>query len=137
MKRLLRNLMLPISLLGIMGVFAFSGGAYAQSLFGDVCDGSTTDATVCKEVVDSSNDTTKDNAVLGPDGVMTNAINLLSIVVGVVSVIMIIIGGLKYVLSEGDSAKAVSARSTLLYAIVGVVIAASSQAIIVFVINKI
>jgi hypothetical protein len=64
-------------------------------------------------------------------------INLFSFVVGVVAVIMIIIGGFKYVTSTGDSAKISSAKDTILYAVIGLVVVALSQVIVRFVLTKI
>jgi cytochrome bd-type quinol oxidase subunit 2 len=59
--------------------------------------------------------------------------NALIFVVGAVSVIMIIIGGLRYVLSNGDSKQAESARNTILYSVIGIVVAIASFAIVSFV----
>jgi hypothetical protein len=67
------------------------------------------------------------------DGILIKAANLLSEVVGVAAVIIIIIGGIMYVLSTGDSARVNSAKNTILYALVGLAIAALAQAIIRFV----
>lgn len=64
-------------------------------------------------------------------------VNLLSVVVGVVAVIMIIISGLKYVTSGGDSSKIASAKSTLIYAIIGIIIVALAQFIVRFVVNRV
>lgn len=64
-------------------------------------------------------------------------INIFSIVVGVVSVIMIIIGGLKYITSGGDSANVTGAKNTILYALVGLVIVALAQIIVRFVLQKV
>lgn len=73
-------------------------------------------------------------------GAMSNMIksivNLLSIIVGVVAVFMIIIGGLRYITSGGDSSNVNSAKNTILYAIVGLVVVAMSQVIVQFVIGK-
>lgn len=63
-------------------------------------------------------------------------INIFSIIVGVVSVIMIIIGGLKYITSSGDSNNVQSAKNTILYAIIGLVIVALAQIIVRFVLSK-
>lgn len=60
-------------------------------------------------------------------------INVLSILVGAVSVIMIIIGGFRYIISGGDSAGVSAAKNTILYAIVGLVIVLFAQVIIRFV----
>ncbi len=63
-------------------------------------------------------------------------IDFLSLLVGAVSVIMIIWGGFKYITSGGDSTKVGSAKSTLLYAIIGIIIVALAQLIVRFVITK-
>jgi hypothetical protein len=62
-------------------------------------------------------------------------INVISAIVGVVAVIMIIIGGLKYVTSNGDSNNIASAKNTVLYAIVGLIVVAMAQVIVHFVIR--
>ena len=62
--------------------------------------------------------------------------NALIFVVGAVSVIMIIIGGLKYVVSMGNAKRVENAKNTILYAIVGVVVAICSYAVVNFVITS-
>jgi hypothetical protein len=59
--------------------------------------------------------------------------NLLIFLVGSVSVIMIIIGGLRYVISNGDQKQIESAKNTILYAVIGIVVAIASYAIVNFV----
>jgi uncharacterized membrane protein len=66
-----------------------------------------------------------------------NIINILSVIVGAVSVIMIIIGGFRYVLSNGDSNGVSGAKNTILYAVVGLVIVLFAQVIVRFVLTKI
>ena len=63
-------------------------------------------------------------------------INVFSIVVGVAAVIMIIIGGMRYVISGGDSGNVSSAKSTILYAVIGLVIVALAQFVVKFVLTK-
>ena len=70
------------------------------------------------------------------NGLIKLIINIFSIVVGVVSVIMIIIGGLKYITSSGDSNNVTSAKNTILYAIIGLVVVALAQFIVQFVLSK-
>ena len=70
------------------------------------------------------------------NGLITLVINIFSLVVGVVAVIMIIIGGLKYITSSGDSNNVTSAKNTILYAVVGLVIVALAQFIVKFVLGK-
>ena len=68
---------------------------------------------------------------------ITNIINIFSMIVGIVAVIMLIYGGFRYVTSGGDSGNIASAKNTILYAIVGLVIVAISQAIVQFVLGSV
>jgi len=68
--------------------------------------------------------------------IITTVINLFSLVVGVVAVIMIIIGGLKYITSGGDSGNITGAKNTILYAVIGLVVVALAQFIVKFVLGK-
>jgi hypothetical protein len=53
--------------------------------------------------------------------------------VGAVSVIMIIVGGLRYVISNGDSKQISAAKDTILYSVIGIVVAIAAFAIVNFV----
>jgi hypothetical protein len=55
------------------------------------------------------------------------------VIIGIAAVIMIIIGGATYVLAAGDSAKINTAKNTIIYALVGLVVAASAALIIRFI----
>lgn len=76
-----------------------------------------------------------------PDGsinrILTTIINIFSWVVGIVAVIMIIVAGIRFVLSGGDSGNVTSARNTIIYAIVGLVIVALAQIIVQFVLKRV
>jgi TRAP-type C4-dicarboxylate transport system permease small subunit len=63
-------------------------------------------------------------------------INIFSVIVGVIAVIMIIIGGLKYITSGGESSNVSGAKNTIIYAIVGLVIVALAQFIVRFVLSN-
>ncbi len=76
------------------------------------------------------------NPLFGPGGIMTKAINILSLVGGVVSVIVILIGGVKFITSSGDPSGITSARNTILYAIIALVIMASAQVIVRALLSK-
>ena len=75
--------------------------------------------------------------LIGPDGVFTKISNTILYIVGIVSVIMLIWGGVRYILSGGDNKKVTDAQNTILYAIIGLVIAILSFAIVNFVLNTI
>jgi hypothetical protein len=68
--------------------------------------------------------------------ILRTVITIISWAVGIAAIIMIIIGGFKYIISSGDSAKVNSAKDTILYAIIGLVIVAFAQFIVQFVLNK-
>jgi hypothetical protein len=61
--------------------------------------------------------------------------NALIFVIGAVAVIMIILGGLRYVTSNGDAKATASAKDTILYAVVGLVVAIAAYAIVNFVVT--
>lgn len=73
--------------------------------------------------------------LFGDDGVFKQITNTILYIVGVVAVIMLIIGGIKYLISGGDSKKVTDAKNTVLYAIIGLIIALLSFAIVNFVIS--
>lgn len=63
-------------------------------------------------------------------------LNILSIISAIIAVIMLIIGGVKYITSQGDSGAVSSAKNTIIYACVGLVIVAMSQFLVKFVLTK-
>jgi hypothetical protein len=65
-----------------------------------------------------------------------NIVNTMLFLVGVLSVIMIIYGGIQYVISVGDSGKVAKAKNTIIYAVVGLIVAILSYAIVNFVISQ-
>lgn len=93
------------------------------------------DATLCQ--ANNQQQTRSNNSIYGPDGILTRVAQLLAIVVGVAAVIMIIIGGLQYVLASGDPSNVQNAKNTVFYAIVGLLVAALAQGIISFVLVRI
>src|SRR5690349_9064207 len=52
-----------------------------------------------------------------------NVVNLLLTIAGIIAVIMIVIGGIRYTTSAGDAGQTKSARDTIIYAVVGLVVA--------------
>lgn len=79
------------------------------------------------------------NSSGGPsiDAILKNGLNLFSFIIGVVAVIMIMVGGFKFITANGDAGQVSSARNTILYAIVGLVIAALAQVIVKFVLGRV
>ena len=73
--------------------------------------------------------------LFGDMGVFKQVTNVILYIVGIVAVIMLIIGGIKYVISGGDAKKVTDAKNTVLYAIIGLIIAFLAYAIVNFVIS--
>lgn len=67
--------------------------------------------------------------------VIKTIVNIILYVVGIIAVIMMIFGGFQYITSSGDTAKVTKAKNTILYGIVGLVIAILAYAIVQFVMN--
>jgi len=68
--------------------------------------------------------------------IVHTVVNLLSAIVGIVAVIMIIIGGFRYITSGGNDTSVTAAKNTILYAIIGLVVVALAQIIVRFTLSK-
>ena len=77
--------------------------------------------------------TSKDNT--SPTQLVGTVVNWFLFFVGAVAVIMLIYGGFKYITSGGDSSNVTSAKNTILYAVIGLVVVVLAGTIINFVIN--
>lgn len=77
-----------------------------------------------------------DNPESALQSVINDVVNYLSIAVGIIAVIMIVFAGYRYITSGGDASKVASAKTTLIYAIIGLIIVALAQIIVKFVINE-
>lgn len=104
----------------------------AATIADQVCTGvlntsgdEATDANSCDEESDNSFGT-----------IITKVINIFSILIGSVSVIMIIIGGFRYIISGGDQNNVTAAKNTIMYAIIGLVVVLFSQVIVRFVLTN-
>ena len=100
-----------------------------------VCD--TTTLTLQGGINCAAPAETQGTSLFATGGLFQKIANTLIFIVGAVAVIMLIIGGLRYVLSAGDSKNVTAAKDTILYAIVGIVVALLSFALIQFVVGQI
>ena len=71
----------------------------------------------------------------GTTAIVPRVINLMLFIVGVLAVFMMIYGGIRYVLSGGDNNKVKDAKNTILYAIVGLIVAILGYAIVSWVVS--
>ena len=128
MKQYLTSL--TTSLLLAVGVFTFAAAptVAAVDVFNKACEAdATSKAAICGEA-------TKKGST-GFNAIIKNVINTILMVLGMIAVIMIIAGGIRYTTSNGDSNQTKAAKDTILYSVVGLVIAILAFAIVNFVLE--
>lgn len=129
---------LKLLLAGFLLIGTFSAaGATASAAFdvlGQPC-ASRPDATVCKD--NDTSQTTTRNRLYGQDGLVGKIVRILAIIVGFAAVIVLIIAGIQYMNSGGDSTKVNNAKNAMLYAVIGIVVAVIAPVLILFVIGRI
>lgn len=127
----MKRLFLIFSLLvGFTGVMAIPSAVSAVDVIDPaLCNKPVNEVpTVCK---------TSGNPLFGPEGIFTKILNILSIVIGIASVFIIIIfGGIRMIVSGGDPSKISSARNTIIFAAMGIAVAASAQILVNFVLRR-
>ena len=121
--KILRNLIASLAVIAGLSFVAVPAGAV--DVFSGACSG-VTNNTVC-------NATKTDTSV---STVIRNVVNVLLYLLGAAAVIVIVIAGIMYVTSAGETANVTRAKNMLLYAVIGLVIALLAYAIVNFVIAR-
>jgi cytochrome bd-type quinol oxidase subunit 2 len=124
-----RITLLVLSLLGLVfSTWALQApsGVFASTPQEEVCKG-----------VGAGNGTGGCESDISLTKVIRNVINIFSIIIGIVAVIMIMVGGFKYITAAGDSGNITSARNTIVYALIGLAVAALSQFLVWFVLDNV
>jgi len=93
------------------------------------CNGAAANTTICKA--------SRTDKLFGPGGLWNRILNTFTFIIGAVAVLMIVIGGLRYVTSNGDPTQLTSAKNTVMYAAIGLVLATMANAIVNFVLTNI
>jgi hypothetical protein len=89
-----------------------------------------------KAGVNAAHGTDQPTQLFGAGGIFTTITNVLLFVVGALSVVMVIVGGLRYVVSGGNSTAITGAKNTILYAIVGIIVAFLAYAAVNFLLGS-
>ena len=123
----MKKIAVIIAMVMAMAGLPLSGAAYADSPcdhmdkkdpnYGLICGGNKTEDDAIKTV--------------------SNILNAIYIVAGVIAVVVIIIGGVSYITSQGDSVKLTRAKNTILYAVIGLIVTLSAFAITLFIVGAI
>lgn len=115
-----------------VGVAAQPTNVTNDPIRGGLCKGAN-DLTIAEDTEPCER---ADTATGGFNTLLRRIINIISVIIGVIAVIMIIWGGFKYITSGGAQDKVKSAKDTLLYAIIGLIIVALAQVIVRFVLSN-
>ena len=114
--------------LGVPGLIpATAGAADCTNIASKVSKGANTAAGE-GTTGNCANDTGVNDEGIGALG--ARVVNLFSLIVGIIAIIMIIYGGFRYITSGGDSGRVGAAKNSLIYAIVGLIIVAFAQLIV-------
>lgn len=137
--RIIFAVILSFLSLTILGLVAQPQTAQAAfDPFGQACKTSGGQGSVCQDQAENkAQDVGGINSIYGRGSFLATAITILDIIIGIAAVVMIIVGGIRFVLSGGDSNHTNSARNTVIYAIIGLVMAVLAQTIVVFVLNRV
>lgn len=124
MKRTMRQFFLGLGLLGAFFVVQTS-----VALAGDnvLCPPNAPRSEVCAQQGDP---------IAGEEGLIYDAVQLISIVAGIVAVVMIMYSGFSYITAGGDNNKIQEAKKTLTWSIIGLIVIVLARSIILFVISK-
>ncbi len=134
------RLALMATFMALFCVFQFATVPAAAEVLDPACDITTTDENgkqIKSPLCPDENETIDDNSLFGPGGIATRLVNLFSYIIAIAGVIVIIIGGFKYVISSGDQQNINNAKNTILYAVIGLAIAAVAQLFVRFVLYNI
>lgn len=123
-----KQLILTCAVVAGLGFAALPvGNASAINVFPECQTGPNASTTaVCKA-------TKSDNAT----SLATKIINTLLYVLGIIAVIMIIIGAIRYTASAGDASRIKAAKDTIMYSVVGLVVAMFAFTIVNFVVGRV
>lgn len=124
---------LVIALFVLVFGFFLASPLYSQSVSAQADASSQLSCGTLKDVNPNDIGCTGSNSQINK--VVQTVLQLLSIAAGIIAVIMIIISGLKYITSQGDSNAISSAKNSLIYAIIGIVIVVFAQVLVQFVLQ--
>jgi len=127
MKSIIKKISQGLLLVPLMALTV--GFASPVALAAD-CDASNLDISSGAACAQGNNTS---DTLFGEESIFKSITNILLFLIGAISVIMLIIGGIRYVISGGDQNQVTSAKNTILYAIVGIVIAFLAYAAVNFV----
>ena len=113
---------MPLFLVAGLAVLLFAPIDVSANAIDDACKADPS-ASICQDSTSVSD-------------VIAIVVNTLLFIVGIISVIMIIVGGIMYTTSAGDSGQVTKAKNTILFSVIGLAIAFFAYAIVNWVIGQ-
>jgi hypothetical protein len=131
----MKSLILSIGLLiaSIFPVLAVSSVSAQFNPLEKSCEG-VSNSEVCNE---ANQGQSGDEPLVGTNGTLITAANILALVGGVIAVIVIVVAGITMTLSQGDSNKVSDSQNAIIYASVGILTIVIARGIVLFLINRI
>jgi hypothetical protein len=114
----------------LVAAVPLASAAPAYALFGGSVD------EACQGVNTGSGSSCGTTGTTQINKLITTIVNILSQIVGIAAVIVMIVAGFKFITASGDPSKVASAKNTAIYAIVGLLVAVFSQALVKLVLAK-
>ena len=104
----------------------------APLVLADGVVGSGSKSTGCDALsqLDGGQSCASDASTKAVDSIFTSVTELISWAVGIAAIIMIFVAGFKYMTSGGDANKVGSAKTTLIYALIGLLVATLAQVLV-------
>ena len=127
---MIRNLVIIVCTM-VVAVVA-SGHAVAYNPLSAPCN--STDPQVTGSAVCTAQTS---DPITGSNGIVRRAANVIAAAAGLIAVVIIIIAGFQYINSGGDPAKAKSAKTAIIYALIGLVVIALADSLLGYVLSKI
>lgn len=126
MKKILLQCIVMISL--VMTPFS---SVFAYDVLEQPCASGSSSA-FCQNVQQQKSE----DRIVGPNGIITRITKIVIFFTGAASIIIMIVGGIKYILANGDSNAVGGAKKTIFYALIGLAVAILSQAIVTLVLAR-
>ena len=135
MKRFINQLVTGLMMVPILaaGLLVLAAPLSYAAKTDQVCDENKISVT---EGVDCAKSKDQSACLFCQNGIFQTITNVLLFLIGAISVIMLIVGGIRYVLSGGDSTAVTAAKNTILYAVIGIIVALLAYAIVNFVVTS-
>lgn len=120
----------------IISIAIMTCAVFGASVLSTTSLSGSVSAQVSKGIDTATTSEMQGKSIDGKDGLIKTVVNILLWAVGILSVIMIIFSGFRYITSSGDASKTKSAQNTLIYSVVGLIVAIMAWAIVNMVIKR-